>query len=486
MLDDLSSTRSSNAQRVCALQGIEQLLANLCGPKGLQSAFDAFIRLQNTFEHNVASRLATVLASWLLLLRENLETTKVSSPSESATEPAILQPIMQALSILQGVALLHQPSKAFLGRRWCIQLFLDFIAVSKHIPHSPDASDSGPCSQDGLFIPASNLATSVMDTLLCILVDTPKATRCFEEVGGLDVVVRTLKRPGVHRDVRMKCLEFLYFYLLPEDSDAVYPDSNDQFDETDGSSTPREPTWLAISTPPTTSPSLSSSLSSNASFKPDGTFAPNPKVAELKMLRRDIDFVPATPTKKEQVANLGIGSPLSARGLYTPSTTPSKRRGTTLSSSGSSLDSGMESPAEPRTPRREYHVRGRSDVTLVNVHEEDRRSSYSSRSSQEEIPRTPIKASKYSPVTPKLKTPSRLHTRGTSMASTLVGSPIVSRSDDARSTKKARSRSQLKGGGDDGNQIRSTEEKTAMLGNYLGNVAALVEGMKKAGAWGLE
>jgi hypothetical protein len=53
----------------------------------------------------------------------------------------------------------------------------------------------------------SNLASSVLDTLLCVLVDTPKTTRCFEEVGGLDVLVRTLKRPGVSRDVR----SVLYF-----------------------------------------------------------------------------------------------------------------------------------------------------------------------------------------------------------------------------------------------------------------------------------
>ena len=127
---------------------------------------------------------------------------------------------MQALSILQGVALLHEPSKAFLGRRWCIQvckisynrrvltdnvpkLFLDFISISKHIPQSPDASDSKPLTEEGLLPPVSNLANSVLDTLLCVLVDTPKATRCFEDVGGLDIIVRTLKRPGVSRDVRL-------------------------------------------------------------------------------------------------------------------------------------------------------------------------------------------------------------------------------------------------------------------------------------------
>jgi hypothetical protein len=48
---------------------------------------------------------------------------------------------------------------------------------------------------------------------------------------------------------------------------------------------------------------------------------------------------------------------------------------------------------------------------------------------------------------------------------------------------------QSKGDGDlttNRSGLRSTAEKTALLSNYLGNVGALVEGMKKAGAWGLE
>ena len=270
----------------------------------------------------------------------------------------------------------------------------------------------------------------------------------------------------------MKCLEFLYFYLLPENT------SPSQIDD-------RSPN-LAWTTPS----DLSSSLSSDVSFEADETFAPNPKVAELRMLRRDIDFVPVTPTKKMQVANLGIGSPLRARAPSTPSR---KRRhdstsGISPSSSNSSLN-GVSSPvAEPRTPRRE-HVRGRSDATLVNSQDGSRRSIDSDRSSQEDISRTP----RYSPLTPvrprietNIKTPSRLHTRGNSMAeATLVGNPLgtpkkirLLLSDDGPLLKGELT--------SDGSRLRSTEEKTALLSNYLGNVGALVEGMKKAGAWGLE
>jgi hypothetical protein len=120
------------------------------------------------------------------------------------------------------------------------------------------------------------------------------------------------------------------------------------------------------------------------------------------------------------------------------------------------------------------------------------------RNSQDNTPRTPTKMSRRSPVTPvrtknssesKLKTPGRLHTRGSSMAeATLVGNPMMN-------PKKVGLLSldigalQSKGDGNlttDGSGLRSTAEKTALLSNYLGNVGALVEGMKKAGAWGLE
>jgi hypothetical protein len=36
-----------------------------------------------------------------------------------------------------------------------------------------------------------------------------------------------------------------------------------------------------------------------------------------------------------------------------------------------------------------------------------------------------------------------------------------------------------------GRRVKSTQEKKELLGTCLGNIDALVEGMKKAGAWGL-
>lgn len=48
----------------------------------------------------------------------------------------------------------------------------------------------------------SLLASSLIDTLLCVLVDAPASIRAFEEAGGVEVVVKTLKRAGVPRNIR--------------------------------------------------------------------------------------------------------------------------------------------------------------------------------------------------------------------------------------------------------------------------------------------
>ncbi|KAJ3985733.1 cell division control protein 14, SIN component-domain-containing protein [Lentinula detonsa] len=62
----------------------------------------------------------------------------------------------------------------------------------------------------------SNLTSTILDTMLCILVDSTPALRAFEQCNGVQAIVKILKRAGSPREVRMKRLEFLYFYLLDE------------------------------------------------------------------------------------------------------------------------------------------------------------------------------------------------------------------------------------------------------------------------------
>ena len=127
------------------------------------------------------------------------------------------------MAIIQGVALGHKASKHFLGRRYPLEVsfdlhhfgsyqyfakvLLDLLLVSRHLnpatssastPTSPKAATPGPASPPA-EIP---LASVVIDTMLCILVDSVPALRVFEELNGVQVVVKILKRAGTPREVR--------------------------------------------------------------------------------------------------------------------------------------------------------------------------------------------------------------------------------------------------------------------------------------------
>ena len=48
----------------------------------------------------------------------------------------------------------------------------------------------------------AHLSSAILDTLLCVLVDSSAALRAFEDVNGVQAVVKLLKRAGTPREVR--------------------------------------------------------------------------------------------------------------------------------------------------------------------------------------------------------------------------------------------------------------------------------------------
>lgn len=64
------------------------------------------------------------------------------------------------------------------------------------------------------FCPAIQSATLL--TLVTALIDTPQNTRTFESLDGLLAVTSLFRSRGTSRDVKLKLIEFLYFYLMPE------------------------------------------------------------------------------------------------------------------------------------------------------------------------------------------------------------------------------------------------------------------------------
>lgn len=67
---------------------------------------------------------------------------------------------------------------------------------------------------DPINCPAVQSATLL--TLVTALLDCPANTRTFEELDGLLTVTSLFKQRATSREVKLKLVEFLYFYLMPE------------------------------------------------------------------------------------------------------------------------------------------------------------------------------------------------------------------------------------------------------------------------------
>ncbi|KAI2625769.1 cell division control 14, SIN component [Hypoxylon sp. NC1633] len=141
-------------------------------------AFYEFFKLQEGFEWNVAMRLVNTLDRLL------------ARGADGSNDLLILS----ALDLVQGVMLLHPPSKTLFSREMYMNLLLDLL--------EPD------------FCPAIQSATVV--TLVTALIDTPSNTRTFENLDGLLTVTSLFRSRSTSRDVKLKLVEFLYFYLMPE------------------------------------------------------------------------------------------------------------------------------------------------------------------------------------------------------------------------------------------------------------------------------
>ncbi|KAI0851361.1 cell division control 14, SIN component [Daldinia vernicosa] len=203
--DNLSSYDSLKIRK--GLRQVEGLLANIClsrsqgkerrgsvitqqqdeqeplPPKTLDEitddpAFYEFFKLQEGFEWNVAMRLVNTLDRLL------------ARGSDGSNDLLILS----ALDLVQGVLLLHPPSKAIFSREMHMNLLLDLL--------EPDVC------------PAIQSATVV--TLVTALVDAPRNTRTFEALDGLLTITSLFRNRCTSRDVKLKLVEFLYFYLMPE------------------------------------------------------------------------------------------------------------------------------------------------------------------------------------------------------------------------------------------------------------------------------
>lgn len=113
----------------------------------------------------------------------------------STTGPQTDPLILSALSLLQGLLLLHPPSRCLFASDQAMNTILDLL----------DPTCNPPAVQSqGLLV------------LVSALMSEPRNARCFERVDGLLSVTHLFKNRATTQEVKMRTLEFLYFYLMPE------------------------------------------------------------------------------------------------------------------------------------------------------------------------------------------------------------------------------------------------------------------------------
>ncbi|WVQ84842.1 hypothetical protein IAT38_006999 [Cryptococcus sp. DSM 104549] len=298
-LGDLRSLRSSSKRRMAALKALEGWLVEAC-----LNGDD--VQLEKLLEHQPYDALIALLSRHAQTLSQRSAHTSLPAGDELAMS---LVPELSALvGMLQGICLISKACKNSVGEGWVMEMFIDVLLLLR----------SQPAAEDG----QKQISYSIMELLFCVLVDSPKNARTFEKLSGLEAVVRVLKGSGVTKEVRMKCIEFLYFYLLPEQNDPQRAVSS----SSSSSASSAESTILYPPSP----------LSTSRTFDKISitTTTASPSHAELGDI--DMPFVPQTPRKRPQ-PNLGY-------------LTPATRRVSTASTSLSSTPGLPTVPASPNLP----------------------------------------------------------------------------------------------------------------------------------------
>ncbi|KAM6496169.1 Cell division control protein 14, SIN component domain containing protein [Amanita muscaria] len=479
-LDELLSPRSAVDAKTKALQDLERQLAIAC--LNDSNSLSYFRSLQQTFECNVPLRLLT----WIAVTTPKLDglTNKGVAERREADVEKLASQLSLALSIIQGVALIHEPSKVYLGRKHALEILLDLLLVSRHVSSPQDPSP----------LPSSStlhqhLSSVVLDTLLCILVDSSNSLRSFENVNGVQLVVKILKRAGTPREVRMKCLEFLYFYLMDETSPLSKdskPNGNQETRPISAEPAPPPTTPVTPIRTGTKKPFLTPAPRKPSSRQTSSLF-PTPASSVISL---------ASSNSSRSTSNGSTGSILSSPSTSASSIASSPETTSIFPSPG-------DSPFPATSPRSQHHRRAQvgSPPPVPPL-----RTKIAQRKETDSAPSSPVR--RHHVASPPAR--SNVSRHGPSKSMSAIPSIRVSSSapksakpginkswseelpPPAPQTKFAGKESALKGLARfalshvaSSEKVKSTEEKKEFLGTMLGNVDALVESVRKAGIWGL-
>ncbi|OWP04116.1 hypothetical protein B2J93_5937 [Marssonina coronariae] len=208
----LSSSSSAAEKRRSVIDpGKEPPPRKALSELGSDPAFREFFKLQDGFEWNVAMRLVNCL-------------DRLLGKSHDGQNDLL---IIQTLDLVQGSLLLHPPSRTLFSRELYMNVgtphrqgelvVVDCILIYHLRQHLLDLLEPINC-------PAIQSKTII--TLACALIETPQNTRTFENLDGLLTITSLFKSRETSREVKLKLVEFLYFYLMPETPSIPSANSN--------------------------------------------------------------------------------------------------------------------------------------------------------------------------------------------------------------------------------------------------------------------
>lgn len=145
--------------------------------------FGEFIQLQKTFDLNICNAMVYCLSQF------NLKTNNRNNiyPQEF---------IVLVNRILQGVLLLHPPSRMIFYRDCNMKLLISYLIYFKY------------------YDPV--VTCSIIQTIVCVLVRSVKNIRQFERFNGIKIICELFNQRKTRKEIKLKILEFLFFYLIPE------------------------------------------------------------------------------------------------------------------------------------------------------------------------------------------------------------------------------------------------------------------------------
>ncbi|KPV76995.1 uncharacterized protein RHOBADRAFT_51965 [Rhodotorula graminis WP1] len=380
IIDDLltlNSTDHHTAQALDRLEGVLHPLA-LADPSS-SNKLDRFLDTQDSLDLNLTTVLLQHLARSL-------------GPNHQDSL-LVWSNWTRSLRLVQGLLLLHPPSQRLFARRSSFEYLLAILDLARTAlpPASPSlaststsnpaplpfpspvlfpptplssprlSSQRAPPPPDPRALAATHLALAALDVVLCALVDRPANVRVFEDLDGLAHLVRVLKDKAVAQPVRIKVIELLYFYLLPEANPTSTSSAPDPAlaSSTSGASALDE-RILGICGP--------SGAGASAS---DATAEALPRL----FAETAASFVPQTPTR-QRVRRTSSSSAAAASFEPTLSTprsaierTPSRAASsaTEREPPSPSLSASRSAISAPTTPRALRHQRSQSLTSLRDV-----------------------------------------------------------------------------------------------------------------------